>query len=375
VTAPIRVGIVGVNAHRGWAAEAHIPALRALPAYEITALSTTRQQSADAAAAAFGVKLAFGNHHDLVTSPEVDLVVVTVKVAHHREIVDAALDAGKAVYSEWPLGLDLVQAQAMVDRAESADVRTLVGLQSRSTPAVMFARDLIAEGYLGTVLSTTVIGSAGLGGAIDQGNSYIVKRENGATLLRLVAAHSIDVLTHLLGDFAEVSAVLDTRRPEMVVIETGERIVKTAPDQVAVVGRLESGTTASLHFREGHQGGEMFLWEINGTEGTLQLRAGGGHPGMFAVTIAGAQGTGRLETLAIPDHYSARTPGLESLENTTAHSVARMYDAFARDLGTGSRDAPDFAQALGTFRVIEAIESAAASGARVTVSKAHGAGR
>lgn len=370
MSAPIRVGIVGVNAHRGWAAEAHIPALRSLPSYEITALSTTRQESADAAAAAFGVKLAFGNYHELVTSPDVDLVVVTVKVAHHREIVDAALNAGKFVYSEWPLGLDLDEAQAMVDLARQKNVRTLVGLQSRSNPAVLYARDLIAGGYVGTVLSTTLIGSAGLGGIIDQGNSYIVKEENGASLLRLVAAHSIDAINHVLGDFTELSAVLDTRRPHMEIVESGEPIVKTAPDQVAVIGRLESGTIASLHFREGHQGGEMFLWEINGSEGTLQLRAAGGHPGMFAPTISGAQGNDSLGALAIPESYQGRTPALERLANTTAYSVARMYDTFAADLRDGTHNAPDFAQALRTFRVIESVETVATSGARALLPKA-----
>jgi predicted dehydrogenase len=371
MSARIRVGIVGVNAHRGWAAEAHIPALQALPEYEITAVSTTRQESADAAAAAFGVAHAFGNHHDLVTSPEVDLVVVTVKVAHHREIVEAALAAGKSVYSEWPLGLDLLEAQGMVDLAQQQNVATLVGLQSRSSPAVMFARDLVADGHIGTVLSTTLIGSAGLGGRIDQGNSYIVKKENGASLLRLVVAHSIDALNYVLGDFTELSAVLDTRRPDMVIVESGDPIVKTAPDQVAVIGRLETGTTVSLHFREGHQGGEMFLWEINGSEGTLQLRAGGGHPGMFAPTISASTGGDRLSALPIPSRYLEQTAGLESLEGTTAYSVARMYDAFAHDLRSGSRNAPGFSQALRTFRVIEAVEEAATSGARIHLTKAN----
>jgi predicted dehydrogenase len=369
MNAPIRVGIVGVNAHRGWAAEAHIPALRALPAYEIVALSTTRQESADAAAAAFGIPLAFSDHRELVTHPDVDLVVVAVKVTHHREIVTAALEAGKAVYSEWPLGVDLDEAEAMVDLAARTGARTLVGLQSRSTPAVMHAGDLVASGYLGTVVSTSLIGSAGLGGVIDQANAYIVDKTNGAGLLRLVAAHSIDVLTELLGDFAELSAMLDTRRPEITVLESGETIIKTTPDQVAVIGRLETGVTASLHFRESHQGGEMFLWEINGTEGTLQLRAGGGHPGMFAVSLSGSQGADQLAEIPIPEAYT-HIPGLESLVNTTAHSVALMYDAFATDLRTGSRTSPDFAQALATFRVSEAIETAAASGERVSPTKA-----
>ncbi|MFL5268035.1 MAG: gfo/Idh/MocA family oxidoreductase, partial [Stellaceae bacterium] len=55
----IRVGIVGVSPDRGFASIAHIPALQALPDFEITAVCTTRQDSADAAANHFGVPLAF----------------------------------------------------------------------------------------------------------------------------------------------------------------------------------------------------------------------------------------------------------------------------------------------------------------------------
>src|SRR5204863_5220693 len=97
------VGIIGVSPHRGWAATAHIPALRALPNYEIRALSTHRAESARAAGVAFGVDAVFSDHQQLVTQPDIDLVAVTVKVPHHRELVSAALAAGKAVHCEWPL--------------------------------------------------------------------------------------------------------------------------------------------------------------------------------------------------------------------------------------------------------------------------------
>src|SRR5213078_4578984 len=85
------VGIIGVSPVRGWAATAHIPALRALPNYEIRALSAHTAESARAAGDGFGVSAAFSDHHRLVTQPDIDLVVVTVKVPHHRELVDAAL--------------------------------------------------------------------------------------------------------------------------------------------------------------------------------------------------------------------------------------------------------------------------------------------
>src|SRR5712691_2088949 len=95
----IRVGIIGASPDRGWAAQAHIPALKSLARdFEITALSTSRRESADAAGQHFGVRLAFDNHHDLVNSDAVDVVAVTVKVPYHLELASAALEAGKAVY-------------------------------------------------------------------------------------------------------------------------------------------------------------------------------------------------------------------------------------------------------------------------------------
>src|SRR5213592_4614426 len=103
-TQRIRVGIIGANPDRGWAVQAHIPALKSLADdFEITALSTTRRESADAAGTLFGVSAAFDNHYELVNSPNVDVVAVTVKVLYHLELATAALDAGKAVYCEWPL--------------------------------------------------------------------------------------------------------------------------------------------------------------------------------------------------------------------------------------------------------------------------------
>src|SRR5881396_2772852 len=110
----IRVGIIGANPDRGWAAQAHIPALRSLADdFEVTALSTSRRESADAASKLFGVPAAFDNHQELVNSPVVDVVAVTVKVPYHLELATAALEAGKAVYCEWPLGNGLKEAESL----------------------------------------------------------------------------------------------------------------------------------------------------------------------------------------------------------------------------------------------------------------------
>jgi predicted dehydrogenase len=115
----IRIGIIGANPDRGWAAEAHIPALKSLSDdFEIVALSTTRRESADRASKLFDVPVAFDNHRDLVGRADVDAVAVTVKVPYHLELATAALDAGKAVYCEWPLGNGLQEAEALAARRE-----------------------------------------------------------------------------------------------------------------------------------------------------------------------------------------------------------------------------------------------------------------
>src|SRR5438045_9353252 len=118
----IRVGIIGANPDRGWATHAHIPALRSLgDDFEITALSTSRRESADAASKLFGVPAAFDNHQDLVNSPAVDVVAVTVKVPYHLELATAALEAGKSVYCEWPRGNGLKEAETLDALAEKQD--------------------------------------------------------------------------------------------------------------------------------------------------------------------------------------------------------------------------------------------------------------
>src|SRR5437899_11589345 len=92
------VGIIGVSPVRGWAATAHIPALRALPTYEIRALSGHSAESARAAGEAFGVSAEFSDPKQLVSQPDIDVVAVTVSVTQHRQRVSAALPAGKPVY-------------------------------------------------------------------------------------------------------------------------------------------------------------------------------------------------------------------------------------------------------------------------------------
>src|SRR3954462_11941366 len=201
------VGIIGVSPVRGWAAAAHIPALRALPNYEIRALSAHSAESARAAGESFGVDAVFSDHEQLVTQPDIDVVAVTVKVPHHRELVTAALTAGKAVYCEWPLGRDLDDARAMAAMAANKGVRSVVGLQGRQAPAIEFVQELLSDGYVGEVLSTTMVGLSVPGGSVVQPNAYMLDETNGANVLTVAVGHSLDTLAYVLGELADLAAV------------------------------------------------------------------------------------------------------------------------------------------------------------------------
>src|SRR6266487_3942191 len=249
----IRVGIIGANPDRGWAAQAHIPALKSLSGdFEITALSTTRRESADAAAELFGVPVAFDNHRDLVNSREVDVVAVTVKVPYHLELASAALNAGKVVYCEWPLGNGLKEAETLAALAKKQGVLAVAGLQARSAPSVAYVHDLIEQGYVGEVLSTTLIGSGmGWGPTVEPFNAYLNDKKNGATMLSIAVGHTADAMCYCLGEVRELSATMTQRRTSFTIAGASESKPMKADDQVAVSGLLEGGAALSIHYRGG----------------------------------------------------------------------------------------------------------------------------
>src|SRR5438094_984325 len=365
-TKRIRVGIIGANPDRGWAAQAHIPALKSLSDdFEITALSTSRRESAEAASKLFGVPVAFDNHQDLVNSTVVDVVAVTVKVPYHFELATAALSAGKAVYCEWPLGNGLKEAQTLAALAKKKGVLAVAGLQARSAPPVAYVHDLIKQGYVGEVLSTTLIGSGmGWGPTVEPYNAYLNDKKNGATMLSIALGHAADALCHCLGEVRELSATMTMRRTSFTIGGNGEPKPMTAEDQVAVTGLLEGGAAFSIHYRGGVSRGTNLLWEINGTEGDLQLTAAGGQAQIFEMTVHGGKGAqSSLAVLPVPEQYHWSPPQPPG----PSTNVAQAYAHFARDYREGTHFSPTFDDAVTRHRMLNAIEMAAATGRRQTL--------
>ncbi|MBO0748426.1 MAG: Gfo/Idh/MocA family oxidoreductase, partial [Acidimicrobiaceae bacterium] len=247
---PIRVGIVGANPTRGWALSAHLPALSALPGFEVTAVSTTRSESAAETAARFSIPHSFDNAKALAEHDDVDLVVVSVKVPHHLELTKIALDAGKHVFTEWPLGANSEQAHELADLAKARGVHHIVGLQGRHGPMVNYVRHLVSDGYVGRVLSVTLsIASGQWGGpTIAPDRVWTADRANGANLLTITGGHSLDTLRFALGEFVEVNGIVATLHPTAKVAGSDETVNITVPDNVLLNGLLSTGVVASITF-------------------------------------------------------------------------------------------------------------------------------
>src|SRR5204862_7971523 len=144
----------------------------------------------------------------------------------------AALNAGKAVYCEWPLGNGLHEAETLAALAKKKRVLAVAGLQARASPAVAYVRDLVRQGYVGEVLSTSMIGSGmGWGPTVEAHNAYLNDKKDGATLLSIAVGHAADALCHCLGEVRELSATTAVRRRSFTVAGTDEARPMNTDDQ------------------------------------------------------------------------------------------------------------------------------------------------
>ena len=365
------VGIVGLQPGRSWATRSHVPALRALSnSYRIIGVANTSKASAEEAAAALGLHRAFSDVADLIASPDVDVVTVTVKVPHHLEIVKAAIEAGKHVYCEWPLGNGLAEAEEMAALARAKGILGVVGTQAPLAAEVEYLKQLIADGFVGEVLSTTLVGWGGQlqgSGFIPDKKiyGYLLDRTNGATLLTIPVGHTLAALRHVFGEVAEVSSVLAIRRPKALAVDTGETLPVTAPDQVLISGTFVTGVPVSIHYRGGAaRNPEGLFWEINGTEGDIRVSGPSGHTQMVQLSLEGTRGSEKtLRPLEVPVSFRSGWP-----EDVEAGNVARLYARMAHDLREGTHLAPHFEDAVALHRVIAAIERSAETRASIALA-------
>ncbi|MEV6932450.1 Gfo/Idh/MocA family oxidoreductase [Dactylosporangium sp. NPDC051485] len=352
----IRVGVVGAS---GWADGSHLPALAALEAFDVTAVATTNQASADRAAAAHGVRHAFASAGELAAHPDVDLVVVSVKASQHAAVTRAALNAGKHVVSEWPLGVDAGEARELTEAATAAGVVHAVALQGHHSPSARFVADLLAEGRIGALESVALVaeGAPWGGSRILPNLVFGLDPSEGTNILTIMAGHFLAALERVAGPLAEVSARLPRTHDRVLVTGTQQTVPNATPSHVLLHGVLTSGATASVavHGGSGPTYGGFHL-KLVGSDGTLTATPA--QPGMF---IHWGDWDIRIgdEVLPVPD--TCRTVPA-SVRSGPPANIAALYQEVAQAIVEGRQPHPSFETALRHHRLLAAIERSAADG-------------
>ncbi|KAJ3558384.1 hypothetical protein NM688_g959 [Phlebia brevispora] len=316
--APIRVGFIGLST-QGWAAFSLVnPLFDPLlsKSYTLTALCTTKEASAKATAAHYTplagrtVKAYFGEEgiHAIANDPEVDLVAVSVRVAAHYKAVLPAIEAGKDVFIEWPVGNGYKEALEIAEAAKRKGVRALVGAQSIQLPYLRKVKEILESGKIGRVISTTALLSTPTDPEFlfwsrkaDASTAQALDIKNGITILDIPVGHFLTALTYVLGDFTEVSATGAIQYPTAELVDadgkpTGQTLEKTVHDQIAISGVLQSkgsqpGTFVNIHCRgaipltgEYAHGRTAFKWIIDGELGTIEVQGRPGDDGLSALS-------------------------------------------------------------------------------------------
>jgi predicted dehydrogenase len=349
----LRVGLIGVNATRGWAAEAHVPAIRAVPGLELTAVATRKQASADAAAAAFGVPKAYGDPDALIDDPEVDVVAVASSVATHHRLISRAVRAGKHVLTEWPLAVGTGAMAALADQARTAGMHTALGLQARRNPAVLRAQAVIAQGEIGRLLVARVFSSTmAFGAAVDDETLPLEDPAAGMHLLTIQAAHTLDLLAVIAGTPVQLAATTTIRFPELRRAD-GDGVRRVLPDHVLAQGTLPDGGAFTAEIEGGRDAGDTpFRLEVEGSDGTVRLEGGaprGFQSGTLELTVDGA--TIPVETGMVP---------------ASVVNVAGVYRALRDDVCDGTVTAPSFADGVRLAHLLDDVRRSAVTGSTVT---------
>jgi len=357
MTKALRVGIIGVSAQRGWAREAHVPAVQALDGLELAAIATRSQETADAAGVAFGVNRAYGDAADLIADPDIDIVTVAASVPAHRDLIVAALEASKHIVTEWPVGTSTAQTEEIAAIADRSGMHTAVSLQSRMNPAAIRGLALIESGAIGRVISATVYSStAGFGRKVADGDLYLEKPETGMNLTTIQTAHTVDFAIRLAGRLTSLAALTTTQYPDLEVGDPPKPYRRTIPDHVLLHGRLANGGALAVQIAGGRPAHDTpFRMDVVGEDGVLTIEGGaprGFQAGVLSLNLnAGPIEIDGGETRALPD---------------SVVNVARVYAALRDDILSGAFTAPSFDHAVRLSHLVDDIRAAAADGRTTT---------
>ncbi|KEQ68930.1 NAD(P)-binding protein [Aureobasidium namibiae CBS 147.97] len=343
--APIRIGLIGLSTSSkatNWAVLAHLPYLQSplgQSHYKIVALCNSSVESAKKSIAHFNLSptiKAYGSARDLVTDPDVELVVNVTGVESHYDVLLPVVKAGKDVYSELPLASNMAQMRELIDAARAKGVKTIFGLQGQAHPVVHLIKKMIVGDKIGKPLSTTL--TATTGSSLDRplpiAFKMLAERKAGGNFATIWFLHSINCLLDTFGELDSFNSIMGTDHPALDLIDPSkgteiiDTIAKDCPDNTHLQGRFSSGTLLTYQLRAGPSfpGEPGCRWIINGTKGDILIT----NPrGCFDIEHSGIKIQYRKAGENTAEEVMLEEDNLSGLEHP-AQNVGRVFEAFAK---------------------------------------------
>lgn len=352
---PLRVGIISA----AWGAKAHLPAWRSLDGIEVTAICTSRPETAAKAAEEYQVARAFHDFRAMAADPEIDIVDCGTRPPLRFDMVMAALGAGKHVYNGIPFAKDIVDARAMTDAWRAAGTVAVVDAFMQAVPAMAQVKAMIEAGWIGEVFGADVAFEVPLFSAAQTnvpGYVWFADPANGASAGRNLGSHMLHLLVHFFGPVASVTADQSLALTAWPV--ESEVIRPAVPDRASLLLRHVSGLPTRLEANWCKIGGDGFRFSVWGSKGRLDARAPVfpmAHDTQLFGTQNPALGSAAMEAIAIEAGYLA-VPGCHAIASQPETGLLALASIFAkmRDAINGAGiAAPDFAQALHVQEVVE----------------------
>ena len=224
----------------------------------------------------------------------------------------------------------------------------------------MYARDIVANGEIGDIVSVNMRGIVDSIPERGDGRIWQGIRKNGANPMTIPGGHAIDAMCHIVGEFAEVSARVTTRIKMWKHAVTGADFPVDAPDTVSVVGVLRNGAEVSWQVASVPHHASGIRMEVYGRKGTLVLTSKSANIGPSQLELGIRKG--EMEKIALPACYRLAPA---DMPQSPAVNVAQAYARYAAAMRAGSAPSPDFDHAVVRHALIDALER---SHARATSS-------
>jgi predicted dehydrogenase len=351
----LKVGVIGLG---WWADRAHLPGLKSADGIELAAVADEDSRKLDIIAEKFQVARCFRNYHDLLDCDDIQAVCVTVPTFQHHAVTMDALSKKKHVLCEKSLAFSAGQAREMYETAEQVGVKHMVPFTWRFIPAAILMKELIDQGYIGTVFHVRASYLAGFLSDPNVPASWRMRRQFAGTgALGDTGSHMIDFIRWTAGEFetvvADTSIFIKERKDE----STGEPVKVDVDDSAMLLAKLANGAQAFIQCSRIAMGRENYIdVEISGSSGTLIFRLEVEGEDWAIGSLYGSQKPDvKPQPIPIPDRLLKGYQ--ESKSNVTGQFLfSNIMQSFKTRIETGNGSSPSFYDGMRVQEVMQAVE-------------------